>query len=56
MSRKRILLTGEVPSGYALPRGCRFNTRCWRRMDVCSEVEPHLKETQPGHCVACHLY
>jgi oligopeptide/dipeptide ABC transporter ATP-binding protein len=55
-SRKRILLTGEVPSGYELPRGCRFNTRCWRRMDICQEVEPVLRETRPGHCVACHLY
>jgi oligopeptide transport system ATP-binding protein len=56
VARKRILLTGEVPSGYDLPRGCRFNTRCWRVMDICREVEPQLREAQPGHCVACHLY
>jgi oligopeptide transport system ATP-binding protein len=56
LARKRILLTGEVPSGYNLPRGCRFNTRCWRKLDVCSDVEPDLKEVKPSHCVACHLY
>ena len=55
-SRKRILLTGEVPSGYALPRGCRFNTRCRHRMDVCLESEPPLREVRSGHRVACHLY
>jgi oligopeptide transport system ATP-binding protein len=55
-TRKRILLTGEVPSGYDIPRGCRFNTRCWRRMDVCFEQEPQLREVRPGHRVACHLY
>jgi len=55
-SRKRILLTGEVPSGSALPRGCRFNTRCRHRMDVCLESEPQLREVRPGHRVACHLY
>lgn len=56
MVRKRILLTGEVPSGFNLPAGCRFNTRCWRRMDVCTQLEPPLREVRPGHCVACHLY
>jgi oligopeptide transport system ATP-binding protein len=56
MARKRILLTGEVPSGFNLPAGCRFNTRCWRRMDVCTQVEPVLREVRAGHCVACHLY
>jgi len=54
--RKRILLTGEVPSGFEIPRGCRFNSRCWRRMDVCFEQEPELREVRPGHYVACHLY
>jgi oligopeptide transport system ATP-binding protein len=56
LSRKRILLSGEVPSGYDIPDGCRFNTRCWRRMDVCFHEDPVLKEVKPGHCVACHLY
>lgn len=56
VGRKRILLTGEIPSGFEIPLGCRFNTRCWRRMGVCSEREPDLKETRPGHFVACHLY
>jgi len=56
LGRKRILLSGEVPSGYDIPRGCRFNTRCWRRMDVCFQEEPELKEVKAGHFVACHLY
>ena len=54
--RKRIILSGEVPSPYDIPRGCRFNTRCWKKMDVCFEKEPELREVKEGHSAACHLY
>ncbi len=56
MNRKRIILTGEVPGAYEIPAGCRFNTRCWKRMDVCFSVEPEMLETGKGHFTACHLY
>ncbi len=56
MNRKRIILAGEVPSALHLPSGCRFHTRCWRRMEICSREEPALRETRDGHRVACHLY
>jgi oligopeptide transport system ATP-binding protein len=55
-SRKRIILAGEVPSAYDIPKGCRFNTRCWRRMDICFTEEPELKEGSGGHRAACWLY
>ena len=55
-NRKRIILTGEVPSAYAVPPGCRFNTRCWKRMDICFNVEPAIEEVEEGHLTACHLY
>jgi oligopeptide/dipeptide ABC transporter ATP-binding protein len=50
------LLEGELPSPLALPRGCRFASRCPYRFDRCREVEPPLREAEPGHVVACHLY
>ncbi len=50
------LLEGELPSPIGQPRGCRFASRCPFRFDHCRQVEPDLKEVQPGHAVACHLY
>jgi len=50
------LLEGELPSPIDLPRGCRFASRCPHRFDRCGEVEPPLREVEPGHPVACHLY
>lgn len=55
-SRERIILKGEVPSPANPPSGCRFHTRCPKRMDICSEEAPRTIEVEPGHFVACHLY
>jgi oligopeptide transport system ATP-binding protein len=55
-TRERIILTGDVPSPINPPKGCNFNTRCPRVMDVCHEVEPELRELAPGQWAACHLY
>jgi len=56
VNRQRIILTGEVPDAYNIPKGCRFNTRCWKRMDKCFGEEPELKEIEKGHFAACYLY
>ncbi|HEV8438520.1 MAG TPA: oligopeptide/dipeptide ABC transporter ATP-binding protein [Methylomirabilota bacterium] len=50
------LLEGELPSPIDLPRGCRFASRCPYRFARCEEDEPLLREAEPGHPVACHLY
>ncbi len=54
--RKRIVLTGDVPSPVNPPSGCRFHPRCPNVMDICSKEEPKLREIKPGHFVACYLY
>lgn len=52
----RIILEGSIPSPANPPSGCKFHTRCRYCMKICSEVAPQLKEVEPGHLVACHLY
>ena len=54
--RKKIMLSGDVPSPVNPPAGCRFSGRCIHCTEKCREIRPELKEVEPGHFVACHLY
>ncbi len=54
--KNRIILNGDVPSPINLPKGCRFCSRCFKKIEGCDIEEPGLKEISPGHFVACHLY
>jgi peptide/nickel transport system ATP-binding protein/oligopeptide transport system ATP-binding protein len=57
-ARKRTerVVMGDVPSPINPPSGCHFHPRCPHVMDKCRIAYPALKETRPGHHVACHLY
>lgn len=56
VKRERIFLEGDVPSPVNPPVGCRFAGRCKHCMEICKTNPVELKEVEPGHFVACHLY
>lgn len=54
-AKKRIPLTGEVPSPVDAPAGCKFWKRCPYAKETCKEQRPALRELETGHFVACHI-
>ena len=55
LKRERIPLTGNVPDPANPPEGCSFHPRCPFAIEICSQVEPELKDIGGKHLVACHL-
>lgn len=55
VTRKRIILEGDVPSPINPPKGCRFHTRCQYVRELCRGEEPPFIDIGRGHYVACHL-
>jgi oligopeptide transport system ATP-binding protein len=52
--RKRIILTGDVPTPANPPKGCRFHPRCRYAKENCATEIPQLRDMGDGHFVACH--
>lgn len=57
VDQKRIRLEGAVPSARDVPSGCRFHTRCPRKVgEVCEEEEPPIRSVGDGeHTITCHI-
>ena len=52
--RKRILLSGDLPSPVNPPSGCAFHTRCPYAQPRCVAEVPVAEEVGVGHQVVCH--
>ena len=55
ISKKRMVLEGDVPSPMRPPSGCHFHTRCPQKREVCQRIIPELTEIKEDHFAACHL-
>jgi len=54
--QERIRLSGETPSPINVPPGCRFASRCHRKIgDVCDTVAPPVRHASATHEIACHI-
>ncbi|WP_454854882.1 dipeptide ABC transporter ATP-binding protein [Rhizobium binxianense] len=54
--RERIRLEGETPSPVNVPAGCRFSTRCHRKVgSICDTVPPPVRKMSETHEIACHI-
>ncbi|MCD4686078.1 MAG: dipeptide ABC transporter ATP-binding protein [Anaerolineae bacterium] len=51
-----IRLTDDIPSPRNMPTGCRFHTRCPRKLGaICEQEEPSWRDDGNGHFVRCHI-
>ncbi|MSP83191.1 MAG: ABC transporter ATP-binding protein [Alphaproteobacteria bacterium] len=56
IKQQRVRLTGELPSIIDPPKGCRFCTRCPRRIgSICDSTPPPEQDVAPGHRIRCHI-
>jgi len=58
-TKRRIVLSGDIPSPAHPPSGCPFHPRCPhpRKSERCRTEVPPLREVPPqsGHLAACHF-
>ena len=56
VERTNIRLSGTVPSALDPPSGCRFHTRCPRKIgSICEREPPPRREITEGHRINCHI-
>jgi peptide/nickel transport system ATP-binding protein len=56
VERTNIRLSGAVPSALDPPSGCRFHTRCPRKIGpICEREAPPWREITGEHRINCHI-
>ncbi|HEY7138822.1 MAG TPA: ABC transporter ATP-binding protein [Methylomirabilota bacterium] len=54
--QRKVRLEGPVPSPVDPGPGCRFQSRCPRKLGaVCETEPPPAREAAPGHVIVCHI-
>jgi oligopeptide/dipeptide ABC transporter ATP-binding protein len=55
-TKRRIVLSGDIPSPAHPPSGCPFHPRCPhpKKSERCRTEAPALRPITPGHLAACH--
>ncbi len=53
---ERLLLNDTLPSAQNLPTGCRFHTRCPRKIgEICEQEVPPWQNADDEHFIRCHI-
>lgn len=56
VSKREIVLEGNLPSVLNPPKGCPFETRCPRKIGkICEEERPPVQSDSENHHIACHI-
>ena len=56
VTKREIVLEGNLPSVMNPPKGCPFCTRCPRRIGkICDDERPPVQMDGEGHAIACHI-
>jgi peptide/nickel transport system ATP-binding protein len=51
--RRKVILSGDIPSPANPPTGCVFRTRCRYALPACAEGRPPLRPVGDGQATAC---
>jgi peptide/nickel transport system ATP-binding protein len=56
VTKREIVLEGNLPSVMDPPKGCPFSTRCPRKLgEKCDHERPPAQQAADGHVIACHI-
>ena len=56
ITKRKIVLEGDLPSAMKPPKGCPFCTRCHRRIgDICDNEPPPDQLVKDRHVIKCHI-
>jgi len=56
ITKRKIVLEGNLPSAMKPPKGCPFCTRCHRKIgDICDNEPPPEMIVKDRHVIKCHI-